>query len=72
MEIVNVDEETDWVKYAVTLLTGKALTWWRGVANSPFYQLGVIDWDDFEKALKDQFSDVDRELRLRRKLHALR
>lgn len=68
MQILGVTDETDWVKYCVTLLSGKALTWWLGVADNALFKLGVIDFDDWSDALRKQFTDVDRELRLRRKL----
>ena len=72
MQILGVTDETDWVKYGVTLLSAKALTWWHGVADNAFYKLGVIYFDDWSDALRKQFTDVDRELRLRRKLHNLK
>ena len=35
---------TEIVKMAVTLLTGKALTWWRSVANKNWARLGICTW----------------------------
>ena len=32
------------VKMAVTLLTGKALTWWRLVDNKNWVRLGICTW----------------------------
>ena len=43
-EVAGVMQPTKIVKMAVTLLTGKALTWWRSVANENWASLGVCTW----------------------------
>ena len=43
-EVAGVTQPTEIVKMAVTLLTGKALTWWRSVANENWARLGICGW----------------------------
>lgn len=53
--------------FAVGFLEGKALTWWRGqcaTVDDPFN----VSFEGFESILSVEFTDVDRELKLRRKL----
>ena len=59
----------DMVKLAVSRLEKDAFTWWRQLtARGGAYELGTLEWQDFKGELVDAFSDVDRELKLRRKL----
>ena len=57
-------------KYAVSLLEGKALTWWRGMAST--YTLGTLSWSDLCALLEAEFQDIDREMKLRRRIQGLR
>ena len=43
------------VKVAVTLLTGKALTWWRAVSDEAWAVLGVCRWRDFCAHIEAEF-----------------
>ena len=43
-KVAGVMQPTEIVKMAVTLLTGKALTWWQSVANENWARLGVCTW----------------------------
>ena len=43
-EVEGVTQPAEIVKMAVTLLTGKALTWWRSVANENWARLGICGW----------------------------
>ena len=43
-EVAGVTQPTEIVKMAVTLPTGKALTWWRSVANENWARLGIRTW----------------------------
>ena len=45
--------ERERVKFAVTLLGGKALTWWRSIADRPFMRLGVVLFEDWAEALTE-------------------
>ena len=67
-EILGVTIPTDQVKYAVSLLTGKALTWWRSKSTNRMFKLGVLDWDVFKFELKNAFTQVGSESQLRKKL----
>ena len=57
-------------KYAVALLEGKALTWWRGMAGE--HSLDSLSWRDLCTYLEDEFQDIDRKLKLRRQIQGLR
>ena len=43
-KVAGVMQTTETVKMAVTLLMGKALTWWRLVANENWARLGICTW----------------------------
>lgn len=65
--VVGLSDEHEQVKYAVGFLEGKALTWWRGqcaTLDDPF----AFEFGDFEEVLTTEFTDVDWELKMRRKL----
>lgn len=51
---------------AVTLLIGKAKTWWLSFATShgASCMIGVMTWDDFHTFLEGEFVDEDRERKL--------
>lgn len=71
-DVVKLANEHDRVRLAVTLLTGQALVWWRQqVAREP-NALNDMDWNDFVFGLESAFEDVDKEIRLRRRLQSLR
>ena len=64
--------ENDKAKYVVSLLEGKAQTWWRNFSQTASGDLTRMDFEELEINLIEQFQDVDRELKLRRKLKNLR
>ena len=43
-EVAGVTQTTEIVKMAVMLLMGKALMWWRSVANENWARLGICTW----------------------------
>ena len=43
-EVAGVTQPMEIVKMAVSLLTGKVLTWWRSVANENWAKLGIRTW----------------------------
>ena len=43
-KVAGVTQTMGIVKMAVTLLTGKALTWWRSVVNKNRAKLGICTW----------------------------
>ena len=49
-----------------------ALTWWRQYLSSHPDALTDLDWSDFRRELEAAFEDVDKELKLRRRLSALK
>ena len=71
-EVVGISSSTEWVKLAITLLTGKTLTWWRSVAQENWAMLGVCDWAMFSYRLGEQFRDLHHVMRMRRELSRLR
>ena len=71
LELAGFTSENAKAKYVVSLLEGKALTWWRSFSQTASGDLTTLDFVDLETNLKEQFEDVDRELKLRRKLKSL-
>ena len=72
-DIVGIVKPIDRVRLAVSRLERDAFTWWRQLTNcGDEYKLGKLVWSDFEAEVVSAFSDVDRELRLRRQLGAMR
>lgn len=75
--LVDVTDQQDLVRLAVSRLEKDALTWWRAYfaahehALEPGHQY-ALTWDDFKDCIAEAFEDVDRELKLRRKLSTLR
>lgn len=71
MGVTNLNERA---KFAVALLEGKALTWWRGMIEpaGSAYRLDTIEWPELCTLLDNEFEDIDRELKLRRKIQNLR
>lgn len=55
MEISGITSSTEKVKFAVTMLEGKALLWWRGIADKPEWRLGVALFTDWCDELVAQF-----------------
>ena len=43
-EVMGVTQPTKVVKMVIMLLTGKALTWWKSLANENWAKLGVCTW----------------------------
>lgn len=71
-QTVNLTDGTDMVAFAASLLSGRALTWWRSVISAGTCMLGVTSWLEFCQRIRDEFVDVDAELRLRRRLANLK
>ena len=72
-DIVGIVKLVDRIRLAVAQLERDALTWWCQLTNcSNEYKFGKLVWSDFEAKVVSAFSDVDRELRLRRQLGALK
>lgn len=55
--------EQDKVKFAVNLLTGKALTWWRHKLSTEVVRYNTLD--DLKTDLYNQFVDADLVNKLR-------
>ena len=75
--MVDVTSELDKVKLGVSRLEKDALTWWRSyLQHNPNALIdghaNALDWAAFRAELVDVFEDVDRELKLRRRLASLR
>ena len=47
----------------------KALTWWRGMAGT--YTLDTLSWSDLCALLEAEFQDIDREMKLLRRIQGL-
>lgn len=48
-KVLNIDMQYESVKLAMTMLTSKALTWWRSVASEQWATLGICDWATFQR-----------------------
>lgn len=70
--MLGITLDTEQVKLAVTLLTGRAMTWWRSVSSEAWATLGICTWSEFEKKISEQFRDLNHVLRMRRELQKLR
>ena len=70
LDILGVTSGNMRAKYAVVLFEGKALTWWRGMAGT--YTLDTLSWSDLCTLLEAEFQDIDREMKLRRRIQGLR
>ena len=71
-EVSGVTVSEEQVKVAVTLLSGKALTWWRAASLASWATLGLCSWREFENHFQDEFHDVHHTLRNQTKLFDLR
>ena len=60
------------VKVAVTLLGGRALTWWRAVSSEGWATLGLCDWQTFSTRISQEFRDLHHDFRNQMKLLDLR
>lgn len=70
MDTISLTDDQDKLKFATNLFTGRAMTWWRHhvLCNaSP-----ISTWSQLTSALLAEFTDVDRENKLRNKLAALK
>ena len=56
--VAGVTVSQDIVKVAVTLLAGKALTWWRAVSDEPWAALDTCYWQEFCARIQDKFQDI--------------
>ncbi len=56
----------------VSYLRDDALTWWRSYSNDSVNIFDDLGLDELIDALKEQFTDKDRELKLRDRILALR
>lgn len=70
-DLVGIVTESDKVKLAVSRLTKDALTWWRQYVSQHTNALANLDWDTFKLEIGGAFEDIDKELRLRKRLKSL-
>ena len=68
LDFCNMYNPNERAKFAVTLLEGRALTWWRGWSQTTAGDPNMVDLEDLFAELTSQFNDIDREMKLRRKL----
>jgi len=65
-----LQSEAEKIDVAVTCLSEKALLWWR--SKAPSFAASGCSFQDFMDALEMEFRDPDHDLRIRRRLHALK
>ncbi len=56
----------------VSYLRDDALTWWRSYSDNSTDIFDSLELDELIDALTEQFTDIDRELKLRDRILALR
>ncbi len=56
------------LRFVVSHFKGDALTWWRSFSSDSTAIFEQIELDDLMTALKDQFSEIDEEMKLRDRL----
>ena len=66
--ILGVTDGTEMVKVAITLLGGRALTWWRAVSSEGWATLGHCDWETFSARISQEFHDLHHDFRNQTKL----
>lgn len=59
-------------RYFVSFLRGDALTWWRSHSRDSMAIFDTLEFDDLCEAVLTQFSDIDRDMKLRDRLFSLR
>ena len=59
------------MRFAVTLLEGHALSWWRSVVHSSLVHQ-TPSWFDFVDELRKHFKDTDHEFQMRQRLASLK
>ncbi len=55
-------------RFLVSYLRDDALTWWRSYSRDSLQVFDHVTLDDVMDGLRDQFSDIDREVKLRARL----
>ncbi len=58
-------------RFAITLLEGRALSWWRSVVSSNVVS-STPQWHNFVAELRKHFKDTDHEFQLRQRLASLK
>lgn len=59
-------------RFFVSFLRGDALTWWRSYSRDDLRAFDNLTLDVLVDAVQQQFSDIDRDMKLRAKLFNLR
>ncbi len=59
-------------RFFVSYLRGDALTWWRSFSRDDLRTFDNITLDVLVSELESQFSDIDRDMKLRARLFNLR
>jgi hypothetical protein len=62
---VSIGDGSSACRLVVTYLRGDALTWWRSFANDDVKVFDHLTLDVLFTELREQFTDLDRELKLR-------
>ena len=60
-----VNDEFEKTKFAVTLMDGRALAWWRSLVSGGFNNNHAVEWPMFVNALRVHFKDTDSEYHMR-------
>ena len=59
-------------RFVVSHLKGDALTWWRSFSKDSVSVFNSLELDEFLNQLRQQFSDIDEEMKLRDRLLTLK
>jgi hypothetical protein len=72
LDTVNLGTGPNACRVLVSYLRGDALTWWRSYSNDGVQIFDDLDLDVLISELRQQFTDLDRELKVRDQLLTLK
>ena len=71
-EFNEISVSAEKVKYAVSVLSDAALTWWESVAAENWARIGTLTWEELGMKMREVFRDDNHEMRKRQELDNLR
>ncbi len=72
IDSVSLGEGSNACRFLVSFLKDDALTWWRSFSRDDLRIFDQITIDEIFEGLRAQFSDIDRNMKLRSKIFNLR
>ena len=72
MDSVGLGDGSTACRFVVSHLKEQALTWWRSYSKDSLSVFDTLCLDELFDGLKEQFSDIDEEMKLRDKILGLK